>query len=1398
MGAVLDKLVRPEQMIILIEEALTASPSRAFEELVTSSWRFFLARSGFYDKPARSPEMDLMLFCGLVLLEVYPSYRNFIRKSQQDRLRETGEKEKIYAWMFFVLPFALSMDQRADFNSMRENIERLSVGRANVNVFESDYYPPEVRGFFLNSPQKDWIKIGLDLFYRGVHQPPIEIPPLLPRAIQIFNEVEEAFFKLLGEALRKAGRFDEYLKYFDERRREAQVWIGVWAGLDAAPFTFERSSAPAGSSGTGPSASHEGGGRGAREEENPAAQALLSLEIEKNSRAGVVSHVYRGMRDLLGKIESKIENGLIYTGFEINLLKGSDSNRPRGDAKKPNRPARVGVIGLTANPPTYRHAIAALLAMSDLNLDMVVWLPHGRIEHKPVHDTENVPVEERHRMVLEMIGLFGGLFRYTDVAKGNADVSEKNLHELLRMNADEAIELYFISGSDDEEYVKKVAGNLCFYMDPANGGSQTLVGSHPIHQLKWLVVQRGSLGRDFHKPELDRLIADRLEESLRSAKLTRDSAERFKASVETAVVDNPGFFDMGSTDAREGLTGLVPASVLRLIQEKSYYGFSLPASGGTRSARDRAEAEVLVRKINRAALQLRLSIRSRNRVAAQGLSDLFGQPLQKAREAVEGMRSQNAIPEGAAGAVLDNLNIIHYYAEIFSDAGHEDVARRRRSWTEGTKKNGNNRKKALALYVEEAFLNPDDKPARQFRRFYRDFQAWDKQLGAVMDRLSGASEALSDVAQSGGREAKRADREVLVSVLEQDLNRDPARRGPETSRRMQGARLAVDDSNLSPSGRLGSGLVLTAAETSAIAALKFQTHTRSSKALSSIFLTAGLNFGQEIQVTYRMMNEDGTVDPEFFSFDVLGLMENSEKLKRGSKIVIYVESKRFKEEITGMMERYLANAASLYQSESFLGGPARGLVKPLEQLNNKFVLELSAAGVDLKPYQVPSYYEYWSRRADLLEDPENQAGVQEAKQTDRALTATALPVQNLRAIRDTKLNPGGNRDGLSIMSPKFAEIASVASGDLAMTNSGMRFLANGARFASLVADAHALEVMPETEWTGLLDQLAAFSDDLDHGSKAGEDIFSLTIKSDLKGKEEELLTFVSFAKGKDQSVRIRFEGIDHQGRRFLAKEEIVSKERIDRARAAARALLQRESSAKITELIRSQANFKDIELENEFKRITLLAERVDSLVTLDTPMILTLKNYPLKDRTRFNKAREKFTTDHPGAYVELVDENNRVVESEVPEALKGSLPRMVISLPTEANAEWVRSKGYSILPIGVDGSARDSYPFYAHYAVMALGRAIMNLKLDPNGKLAESALLLVQLHEALLPLERRRSFDARNAGRFYELMKNPRLAPDVGSLVSTLQKASLWPIRMLNWTELKRILDLSRETDRFV
>lgn len=148
--------------------------------------------------------------------------------------------------------------------------------------------------------------------------------------------------------------------------------------------------------------------------------------------------VAKSLDDRLGAVAELAKFGQIYP-FRQLALSECDAPVPTDE-----RPLRVGVYPLAANPMHWGHILVALTAMASIRLDKVVFIIAGADGRKP----SMLSADTRHRLGRSVIEMFCPLFAYSPLALDTDLDGETNFGRLLRLNSYLRVDAFYIAGAD--------------------------------------------------------------------------------------------------------------------------------------------------------------------------------------------------------------------------------------------------------------------------------------------------------------------------------------------------------------------------------------------------------------------------------------------------------------------------------------------------------------------------------------------------------------------------------------------------------------------------------------------------------------------------------------------------------------------------------------------------------------------------------------------------------------------------------------------------------------------------------------------------------------------------------------------------------------------------------------
>jgi len=280
---------------------------------------------------------------------------------------------------------------------------------------------------------------------------------------------------------------------------------------------------------------------------------------------GVIPAIFSELQRTFQSIDRKIDQKRIRPNRLINVSKQMEGGSIPVPVVTHEGPTRVGVYPFTANPMHWGHIAFAFTLMDQLNLDQIVFLVHGQIGHKRLAENAVVPDEFRHKTTEEIMRKLGALVQYSNVGVGNSNVGEFNIYELLKINPNQEIQAFYLTGSENEKRVRAVVN---YSLDALNQNPWKDDKKHKI------VIAMVPLGEEDLRS--DKLTQNKLDTILKEEKGSRTShALDGKDSLDIQLVDLGYSLEVHSTDYRNGDRSLVPHDVDQAAQREAVYGYSL-------------------------------------------------------------------------------------------------------------------------------------------------------------------------------------------------------------------------------------------------------------------------------------------------------------------------------------------------------------------------------------------------------------------------------------------------------------------------------------------------------------------------------------------------------------------------------------------------------------------------------------------------------------------------------------------------------------------------------------------------------------------------------------------------------------------------------------------------------
>ncbi|MFA6316173.1 MAG: hypothetical protein WC943_02050 [Elusimicrobiota bacterium] len=265
----------------------------------------------------------------------------------------------------------------------------------------------------------------------------------------------------------------------------------------------------------------------ARVRENVDRQLDAMAGVLKGRDDRLLASVSEDAHLLLAGIQEGIDAG------EIDPSLGVDVGPEAGDPPSGDRPVKVGIYPVTADPFHWGHLLIGLQAVGSLKLDKVVFILAGDDPRKP----NMTKTALRHPMGQAVLAAFAPFFDYSPIAIGTNLDGETNMFRLLAHNLGRRVHAFYLVGTDHYKLTDK------------NGNPDTL----PKIEAN---MTRPELGFD---PLRHKVSVAFIERDLRGPAVPTDLDVRFLPSLP---------FDASSTKARAGALGMMPYDAYRWVLER--------------------------------------------------------------------------------------------------------------------------------------------------------------------------------------------------------------------------------------------------------------------------------------------------------------------------------------------------------------------------------------------------------------------------------------------------------------------------------------------------------------------------------------------------------------------------------------------------------------------------------------------------------------------------------------------------------------------------------------------------------------------------------------------------------------------------------------------------------------
>lgn len=212
--------------------------------------------------------------------------------------------------------------------------------------------------------------------------------------------------------------------------------------------------------------------------------ACMSRLLGRNSHNKPLTEIHCRLKELLEAIEGLIVEGAIQPWRCVRL--GAEDEEPASH----ERPIRLGVYPVSANPIHWGHILAGLAAIASARLDKVVYVVAGNDPRR----NDLLAEEVRHSAARELLASFEPLLCYSPLARGTELDGETNLFRLLDLNPTQRIDAFYIAGTDHCRRGHPVTGEADTIRELESGLMRQIYGkdnpADGAHSLSILFLKR--------------------------------------------------------------------------------------------------------------------------------------------------------------------------------------------------------------------------------------------------------------------------------------------------------------------------------------------------------------------------------------------------------------------------------------------------------------------------------------------------------------------------------------------------------------------------------------------------------------------------------------------------------------------------------------------------------------------------------------------------------------------------------------------------------------------------------------------------------------------------------------------------------------------------------------------
>jgi hypothetical protein len=204
-----------------------------------------------------------------------------------------------------------------------------------------------------------------------------------------------------------------------------------------------------------------------------------------------------GGRDAIEAISAEMHSQLetirgLIAGGEIRPRSNLRLSREARDESPGDRPLRVGVFPIAANPFHWMHVLSGLKVMALHRLDKVIYVIAGSDARKP----GLLRADVRHHMARDVLRIFFPLLAYSPVALDSAMDGETSIFRILQLNPRHEVDAFYIAGADHHNRYNPVTGRPDAIQKLEDGITGRVLGyDEQMNSISVIFVGRGENAR---------------------------------------------------------------------------------------------------------------------------------------------------------------------------------------------------------------------------------------------------------------------------------------------------------------------------------------------------------------------------------------------------------------------------------------------------------------------------------------------------------------------------------------------------------------------------------------------------------------------------------------------------------------------------------------------------------------------------------------------------------------------------------------------------------------------------------------------------------------------------------------------------------------------------------------